>query len=134
MQPKLLSQLFEIQCFGMERASPEVLHRAFFRHDLPLDTAAAYLQHVQDESLRATWDLYWPVAADLTRLQQTPALVMGAMADRVISPFHVQQTAAILGRAAVLLPEMGHAMMLEPGWERGAERILSFLNDTCDAA
>ena len=132
LQPRLLGQLFEIQCLGMARASPEVLHKAFFRNDLPADMAAAYLAHVQDESLRATWDLYWPVASDLTQIRRVPALVMGALEDRVISPLHVQQTAALLGRAAVLVPEMGHAMMLEPGWERGAERIRAFLTETCE--
>jgi len=134
LQPKLLGQLFEIQCRGMELANPEVLHKAFFRHDLPQEMAAAYLAHVQDESQRATWDLYWPVATDLGPLHRVPGLVMGARGDRVISPLHVQHTAVLLGRPAVLLADVGHAMMLEPGWELGAEKIRDFLDETFGVA
>lgn len=127
LQPTLLRQLFGIQSSGMAQASPDVLHKAFFCNELPPHMAAAYLAHVQDESTRATWDLYWPVATDLLRLRQAPALVMGGLEDRVISPLHVQQTAALLGQGPVLIPKMGHVMMLEPGWEQGAEKIQAFL-------
>jgi len=126
-RPWLLARLFEIQSQGMEVVSPETLREAFFWSDVPERQAASYLMKVQNESRRATLDLYWPAVMNLARLRQVPALVVGARRDPLISALHVQQTAAIVGTSPVLIPGMGHAMMLELGWEDVADRIHGFL-------
>lgn len=126
-EPWLLRRLFEIQSQGGHVASPDTLREAVFWNDVPKRLAASYLARVQNESRRATLDLYWPAVLNVARLRRIPALVVGASQDRLISPMHVQQTAALVGATPHLFADMGHAMMLEPGWENVAERIHEFL-------
>ena len=126
-RPWLLGRLFEIQSQGVHLASPDTLREAVFWNHVPERLAASYMRRAQNESRRATMDLYWPAVMNLAPLRRTPALVVGAKHDRLISALHVQQTAALVGAWPHLFADMGHAMMLEPGWEAVAERIHDFL-------
>ena len=127
LQPWLLGRLYEIQWGGGSLAGQKTLREAFFWKDMPAALVLSYLARVQNESRRATLELYWPAVPDLLRLRRVPALVLGARQDRLIAVPHVYQTAALLGTSATLFPDMGHAMMLEPGWEEVAEHIHGFL-------
>jgi alpha-beta hydrolase superfamily lysophospholipase len=57
----------------------------------------------------------------------TPLLVLGAECDRSILPNEVRATARAYRTEAEIFPEMGHDMMLEPGWADVAERIHTWL-------
>jgi pimeloyl-ACP methyl ester carboxylesterase len=57
----------------------------------------------------------------------TPLLVMGAESDAVFSQDEIRKTARAYGTEAEFFPNMGHNMMLEPGWQAVAERIESWL-------
>ena len=63
-RPWLLNRLFQIQCFGIAKVGPELLRKAFLWSDPPGDAATGHLGLIQDESLRATLELYLPVMAD----------------------------------------------------------------------
>jgi alpha-beta hydrolase superfamily lysophospholipase len=52
---------------------------------------------------------------------------MGAESDGVFTPKEVRATAHAYRTTGELFPEMGHDMMLEPGWGVVAERILNWL-------
>jgi pimeloyl-ACP methyl ester carboxylesterase len=55
------------------------------------------------------------------------ALVLGAAGDRLVSREAVEATARSFGTRAEILPGLGHAMMLDCGWEAAARRILGWL-------
>ena len=133
-QPRLLSRIAEIQSRGVEAVSTDTLREAFFWRDASKWLVAADLTRVQNESRRATLDLYWPAVLTPARLRQSPALVIGAEHDRFVAPIHVYQTAAIVGAAPVFVPDIGHAMMLEKGWENVAERIDQFVTEQVTTA
>ncbi len=57
----------------------------------------------------------------------TPLLVVGAACDRVVLLKEVHATARAYRTEAEIFPEMGHDMMLEPGWEAVAQRIDTWL-------
>jgi pimeloyl-ACP methyl ester carboxylesterase len=57
----------------------------------------------------------------------TPLLVMGAESDAVFSQDEIRRTASAYGTEAEFFPDMGHNMMLEPGWQAVAERIDGWL-------
>ena len=133
-QPWLLGRLFEIQWGDGSTAGPETLRKAFFWKDMPARQARSYLARVQNESRRATLELYWPAMPNLARLLRVPALVLGARQDRLIAAPHVVQTAALLGTSPTLFPDIGHAMMLEPGWKDVATRIHGFLSERMGGA
>jgi alpha-beta hydrolase superfamily lysophospholipase len=55
-------------------------------------------------------------------------LVLGAAHDTIIVPQReIRRTAAVYGTKAEVFPDMGHDMMLEPGWQAVAERIDGWL-------
>lgn len=54
-------------------------------------------------------------------------LVLGAGADTLISPTEVEATARAYQTEAERFPGMGHAMMLDVGWQEVADRILAWL-------
>jgi pimeloyl-ACP methyl ester carboxylesterase len=53
----------------------------------------------------------------------TPLLVLGAECDRSVTPREVHATARAYRTQAEIFPNMGHDMMLEPGWAEVAQRI-----------
>jgi pimeloyl-ACP methyl ester carboxylesterase len=57
----------------------------------------------------------------------TPLLVLGGEQDATYLPSEVRATARAYGGQATIIPNIGHEMMLEPGWETVAEHIASWL-------
>ena len=57
----------------------------------------------------------------------TPLLMLGAERDRTILPKEVRATASAYCTEVEIFPDMGHDMMLEPGWAALAERIHTWL-------
>ena len=58
---------------------------------------------------------------------ETPVLVLGAECDGGVSVDEVRATALAYRTEAEFFPNMGHDMMLEPGWQAVAERIDGWL-------
>jgi pimeloyl-ACP methyl ester carboxylesterase len=54
-------------------------------------------------------------------------MVVGAGHDGCFTLNEVRATARAYGTEAVVFPDMGHDMMIEPGWRDVAERIRSWL-------
>ena len=71
------------------------------------------------------------LAFDLVKTKQVnriPMLVLGAEDDTIIvSQRQIRRTAAVYGAEAEIFPNIGHNMMLEPGWQAVAERIDAWL-------
>lgn len=59
----------------------------------------------------------------------TPLLVLGREQDATYLPSDVRATARAYGTQATLIPEIGHSMTVEPGWETVAGRIASWLTE-----
>jgi pimeloyl-ACP methyl ester carboxylesterase len=55
--------------------------------------------------------------------RELPVLVLGAEKDLLFPPDQVHATAWALGTDATFFPDMGHSMMLQPGWESVARHI-----------
>ena len=54
-------------------------------------------------------------------------LVLGAEYDTIVSQLQIHGTVLVYGTDVDIFPDMGHDMMLEPGWDDVAERIDSWL-------
>jgi pimeloyl-ACP methyl ester carboxylesterase len=87
--------------------------------------ASAYAERLQNESYPA----YLEMIFDHPRASRVedPILVLGAQCDSIFSPREIRGTARAYNTEAIMFDDMGHDMMLEPGWERPAEAILSWL-------
>lgn len=82
---------------------------------------------LQEESSTALLETVFP-----NRLKPewvtTPLLILGAEYDGGVTPNEVRATARAYRTEAEFFPDMGHDMMLEPGWAVVAERIHTWLD------
>jgi len=109
-------------------ATPELVRELFFSAATPDDQVNAYHLRVQDESYRAFLDMLFLNLVKTKHVNRVPMLVLGAERDTIVSQRETRRTASIYGAEAEIFSDMGHDMMLEPGWQAVAERIAGWLS------
>ena len=112
------------------RASPEVLGELLFAGTPEPARLERCYQRMQRESRRALLDMSgWSLTLPWLALgkSRTPTLVLGAVHDALIPASQAQGVAALLSAEYRLLPDIGHAIMLDAGWESAAKEILGWL-------
>jgi pimeloyl-ACP methyl ester carboxylesterase len=106
--------------------TPELARERFFSSHTPEADVRKYAARLQEDSSRIGIDcllLRLPRPKRVT----TPLLVLGAEEDSAHTRKEILATARAYGTEAEFFPDMGHNMMLEPGWAAVAERIDSWL-------
>lgn len=102
----------------------------FFSNNIASKDLKRYydIVQVQDESMRAYLDMMF---MDLPQPEKvnTNMLVLGATDDNLISTSEVRATAKAYNAQAEFFPDMGHAMMLDNGWQSVADRIINWLSE-----
>ncbi|MBA1147156.1 alpha/beta fold hydrolase [Ectothiorhodospiraceae bacterium WFHF3C12] len=89
----------------------------------------ALLQRFVPESAAAGVEiLRGSVVADLSRLN-VPKLALGGTDDHTSPLEMVREIAAVQGAQCMALEGHAHLPMLEPGWERVADRVVSWLRE-----
>lgn len=108
--------------------TPERCRQSLFSEHLPESALLAYHARFQDESFRAYVDM---LGLNLPRPERvkTPMLVLGVQDDNMISRAEVEATAAAYHTEAEFFGEMGHALMLDMGWEAVAGRIAEWMRE-----
>lgn len=106
--------------------TPELARESFFSAGAPESDVVRHAARLNGESQRVVLDtmLFLPRPKRVT----APLLVLGAELDRSILPKEVHATARAYRTEAEIFPKMGHDMMLEPGWNAVADRVLSWLD------
>lgn len=108
-------------------ATPELVRELLFSASTPDAAINTYQQRLQDETYRGFLDM---LALDLVKTKQVnrvPMLVLGAQDDAIVSQRQIRRTAEVYDAEAQIFPNMGHDMMLEPGWAAVVERIHAWL-------
>ncbi len=106
--------------------TPELARAKFFSIHTPEADVVRHSGRLQEDSRRAGFDT--PLfARNSPKRVTTPLLVLGAGCDGDITPKELHETARAYGTKAEIFPDMGHDMMLEPGWQAVAERIDGWL-------
>ena len=102
--------------------TPELARKGLFSAETPESQVAHYAARLEEESARVMRD---QMMLNLPRPKRvtTPLLVLGAEHDGTFTPNEVRATARAYRTEAEIFPDMGHDMMLEPGWAAVAERI-----------
>lgn len=126
--PELWHEIIRLQSLGESVANYHVLKRAMFDDDVTEAAVRPYLEHFQNESRRAVLALQAPQAINPYALWGRPVKVMAGAHDTLIPPVFHHWTAGLLGRTAEILDDFGHGLMLEPGWERAADRLAGWLD------
>ena len=98
-----------------------------FSADITRQELEKHFARLQNDSFRAFLDM---LLLNLPRPKRvsTSVLVLGAANDFLFSPAEVEATARAYGTQAEVFPDMAHDMMLEPGWQAVADRILAWLD------
>jgi non-heme chloroperoxidase len=85
---------------------------------------------MQRESRRALLDMSgWNLPWQAWGGRQPPTLVLGAEHDVLIPPAQAEGAARLLHAEYRLLPALGHAIMLDAGWESAAIVIAEWLEN-----
>lgn len=134
--PHLLMGLNQFQWHtGAIDFDPAVLKQLLFSTQMPRDRLATFAARVQPESALALAELMLPqpwLAWGMP--EHVPCLVLGAEADRVIPAADVRATARAWGVEARFLPQLGHAMMADMGWESVAQHLADWLQTVAPGA
>jgi pimeloyl-ACP methyl ester carboxylesterase len=109
-------------------ATYQLAREAFFSENLEEEQAQAYAKRLQDESYLGFLDM---LVFNLPKPERvkTPMLILGGGRDRFFSPGEVEATARAYKTQSEIFLDMAHDMMLEPGWQAVAERIVSWLKE-----
>jgi pimeloyl-ACP methyl ester carboxylesterase len=112
--------------------TPELARETFFSELTPDAELVRYAAQLDEEYVaKFVLDALW-LKLPKPDLITAPLLVLGAEHDGCFTQREVRATAAAYRTEAEIFPEMGHDMMLEPGWAAVAERIHAWL-ETCEA-
>lgn len=108
--------------------TPELYKRAYFSNGFSEQELKTYFDQVQDASYRAYMDM---MVLNLPQPEKvnTPMLVLGAANDYILAKKEVEATAKAYNTSAEFFSNMGHAMMLDNGWQAVADRILAWLKE-----
>jgi len=127
--PFLVSQLALAQVFGPSVTLADSARKALFSDNLPSNVVNSHFSRGSAESMRVGFELIWPDLPVPEWNRKIPIFVLGAENDFFISPVMVRATANIYKTEAVIVPDMAHAMMLEPNWHVAAEHIMAWLRN-----
>jgi len=107
-------------------STPQLARERFFSAQTPESQVVDYAARLQEDSARVGIDC---LVLSLPRPKRvtTPLLVLGAEDDGAHTRNEVIATARAYHTEAEFFPDMGHDMMLEPGWAAVAERIDTWL-------
>ena len=125
LKPQLINELNGLLFTG--RASLEAMRQALFSGPIALDRLSSYHTLMQPESPRVIWDMTFFDLPQPWRIRMPPLLVLGAEHDVMVPRQQVQLSAQTYGTRAEIFPGMGHAMMLDVGWHKVADRIIGWL-------
>ena len=84
---------------------------------------------MQGESRRALMDMGWWGLPQRWRMNLPPALVLAAEHDVLIPRAHTEMAARHLEAEFRVLPQLGHAIMLEADWQVAAHALRDWLED-----
>ena len=126
-RPALFAGLNAVASGG--RAPPHLLGEALFGALPAPEQLARCYRRMQGESQRALLDMSGWGLPSPWRTRRPPTLVIGAGRDVLIPAAQAQGTAHLLDSDFLLLPELGHALMLDAGWPSAAQAIADWLEE-----
>ncbi len=108
-------------------ATPQLARDALFSSRMPADQVAAYFSKLQDESFLVFLDMMFLRLPRPHRVKGVPMLVLDCSGDAQFTPAEVLAMARAYHAESEIFRGMAHDMMLEPGWEGVASRIIDWL-------
>lgn len=108
--------------------TPALYRRVLFSSDIPEQELQKYHRQIQDESYRAYLDMSL-LSLPKPKQVNVPMLVLGTTDDYILAPAEVEATARAYGAQVELFSGMGHALILDTGWQFVADDMLKWLDE-----
>jgi pimeloyl-ACP methyl ester carboxylesterase len=124
-RPTVLFDLTRI--IGGGEPQLDSIREALFHQPVSQATLHECFMFMQPESMRALWDMNGFDLPLPARMGRPPMLVLGAENDALIPPSLVEETGRTLNAPVEIIPNVGHALMLEPDWQAAPQRIAAWL-------
>jgi len=125
-RPALFAQI-QAMAAG-HRVSLDALQQAMFSGPLEADRLRRIYARMQPESSRALLDMSGWGLPQPWRAVRVPTLVLGAARDVLIPAVLAESSARMLGADYRRLEGLGHAVMLETGWQDAARAVLEWVD------
>ncbi|WP_123027793.1 alpha/beta hydrolase [Mycolicibacterium stellerae] len=106
--------------------TPSLARDHLFCAKTPESVVTDCVARLQPESALAIREMMFGDRPDPSRVT-TPIMVLGAVADRAFTQDEIRATASAYNTQPQFFGDMGHNMMLEPGWLAVAEQIIRWL-------
>lgn len=116
----------DVKAAAANSSTPALAREHRFCAHTPERVVADCVARLQPESAQAMREMLFGVRPN-PGVISTPMLVLGAADDEAFTQDEVHATARAYGADAQFFSDMGHDMMLEPGWQAPAERIIQWL-------
>lgn len=126
--PQLFSDVNSMMHHG--RVSLDALQHVLFAKPVEVEKLRACYRRMQPESQRAMWDMTFFNMPYVPRDRRPPMLVLGAACDVLVPASQAEQAATYYGTTAEIFPDMGHLMMLEAEWQKVADRIIGWMQES----
>ncbi len=124
-RPALFAEVSAMATGG--RPSVAAVREALFASDLPAEAVERHYARMQPESRRALMDLSGWGLPQRWRMNLPRSLVIAAGEDVLIPRAQVESAARYLEAEYRLLPDLGHVLMLDAGWESAARCLQEWL-------
>jgi alpha-beta hydrolase superfamily lysophospholipase len=109
--------------------NPKLAQEAFFSSDISPEKLSRYFDLIQDESYMAFLDMMFLNLPNPEKVS-SELLILGADGDAVFYPNEIEATAAAYGCKAEILKGLAHDVMLETEWQKVADRIIGWLDES----
>jgi len=109
------------------RPSLAAVREALFAGAVPAQAMERHYGRMQAESRRALMDLSGWGLPQRSRMNLPRSLVVAAADDVLIPRAQVESAARYLDAEYRVLPDIGHVLMLDAGWERAAQALRDWL-------
>jgi hypothetical protein len=126
-RPGLFSELNSLMSSG--KASVDAMQGALFAGPLPVEQLLDYYGRFQRESQRAIWDMTLFNLPLAWLMNRPPLIALLAERDALFPLEQSRSGFTAIGMRTEVLADMGHAVMLERGWQRAADRIIGWLGE-----
>ncbi len=100
--------------------------RQLFSHQMPADLAHTYRRRMGRAGVLAQWQLLAHRSVP-PPVGDPPVLVLGSPQDAVVPAGALARVARRFGGSPLLFPGLGHALMLDAGWQEPIEAVLDWL-------
>jgi pimeloyl-ACP methyl ester carboxylesterase len=129
-KPLLWREIVRMSVSGIRQADPAVMRDGLFANRISPEAFAMFAAFAHDESPRVALELqgFRPFAPPLWLAP--PMLVLGGTEDRFVGVSDLWMTAAWYGTVPVVLSDLSHTIMWDPLWQRAADAVLGWLEQS----